>query len=219
MIIEGIITTENEDGTMHVSPIGPHVDRSLSEWKLKPFQSSHSFQNLVRSNRCVFHVVDDPLLMAMSVLGLCNSPGATSLDSTAFSIADSSGEPYAKVLQEVLSDVRSSLFDPDQGWLLPKAIRRYALKIQEWDLSESRALAICSVTKQQEIQPFWGWCRGAYSILELAILASRIHMTEKAIIESELAKHRIVIEKTGGLRERAAFALLQRRMTPNESPT
>ena len=68
MVIEGVLTTENSDGSMHVSPIGPHVNTELSTWTLKPFQSSKTFVNLRASSRAVFHVVDDPLLMAAAVL-------------------------------------------------------------------------------------------------------------------------------------------------------
>ena len=72
MVIEGILTTENADGSMHVSPIGPHVNHELSSWNLKPFQSSTTFANLRATSRAVFHIIDDPLLMAAAVLGLCN---------------------------------------------------------------------------------------------------------------------------------------------------
>ncbi|MCY2974233.1 MAG: DUF447 family protein [Planctomycetota bacterium] len=69
MILEAIITTENPDGTMHVSPMGPHVSDDLLQWTLKPFQTSKTFQNLYCTNRCVVHVVDDALLLARAVTG------------------------------------------------------------------------------------------------------------------------------------------------------
>ncbi len=72
MIIEGIVTTEGEDGSMHVSPMGPWVDPELTSWLLKPFQTSTTFRNLHRTGRCIFHVTDDSLLMARAVLGQAN---------------------------------------------------------------------------------------------------------------------------------------------------
>ena len=54
---------------MHMSPIGPHVNPELSSWILKPFQSSKTFANLQATSRAIFHIVDDPLLMAAAVIG------------------------------------------------------------------------------------------------------------------------------------------------------
>ena len=72
MILEGILTTESEDGTLHVAPMGPEVNEELTCWKLKPFQTSKSFRNLRRTNRGVLHVTDDSLLLAKAVLGQAN---------------------------------------------------------------------------------------------------------------------------------------------------
>ncbi len=68
-VLEAIVTTENEDGSQHVAPMGPLVSTSRAEWILKPFQTSTTFTNLRRSNRCVVNVTDDALLMAKAVLG------------------------------------------------------------------------------------------------------------------------------------------------------
>lgn len=89
MIIEGILTTESADGSMHIAPLGPWVDPELKEWTLKPFQTSNTFKNLHRSGRGVFHVVDDSLLMAMAVLGRANSWEATFDKSYGWTLSDS----------------------------------------------------------------------------------------------------------------------------------
>ncbi len=69
MILEAIITTENEDGSQHLSAIGPHVNASLTNWTLKPFNTSKTFANLRRANRCVVHTSDDVGLLVASVTG------------------------------------------------------------------------------------------------------------------------------------------------------
>ena len=69
MILEALITTENADGTPHLSAIGPHVDAALLRWELKPFNSSRTYANLRRTNRCVIHVTDDALMLAACVCG------------------------------------------------------------------------------------------------------------------------------------------------------
>ncbi len=200
MVIEGILTTENADGSMHVSPIGPHVNLELTSWTLKPFQSSTTFLNLRKSSRAVFHVVDDPLLMAVAVLGLCNP-----------------GEDPATVQDVLNADQISAVvvakFHLQIGWVLELSCRYFALSIDQWDVSAPRAIAGCSLGYHREIRPFWGWNRARHSILELAILASRVHMLERSVIDDELNRHKIIIEKTAGTREMAAWELLKKRLS------
>jgi len=180
MILEGILTTQSTDGGMHVSPIGPHVDRALASWVLKPFQSSQTFANLRSHSKAVFHVIDDGLLMVQSVLGRCNPPYAS---------------PAAQ-------------FHPDCGWVLQQACRAIPLSIQSWDLSKERATATCQAGNWIEQRPFWGWNRAAHSLLELAILISRRGMLPPETLASEWERHRIIIEKTAGDRELLALELI-----------
>ena len=191
MVIEGIITTENSDGTMHVAPIGPHVDPHLTDWTLKPFQSSTTFENLRSTSRGVFHIVDDSLLMAAAVLGLCNEPE---------------------------SEYRSELCDATHltnvGWILNRSCRAVGLAVNAWDFTAPRATASCIATHRETRSEFWGWNRARHSILELAILASRVHILDKKIVVEELERHRIIVEKTAGPREFAAWELLKKHLSP-----
>ena len=54
MILEGIVTTINADGTVNISPMGPIVDAALTRLELRPFQTSTTFQNLRRTGRACF---------------------------------------------------------------------------------------------------------------------------------------------------------------------
>ncbi len=200
MVIEGVLTTENSDGSMHVSPIGPHVNADLSSWTLKPFQSSTTFINLRASSRAVFHIVDDPLLMAASVLGLCNGrEKPTDLDL------------YLSV--DEINQLTASQFKSEIGWVLDLGCRYFALAVADWDISAPRAVAVCSLSKQENKRPFWGWNRARHSILELSILVSRVHMLERSVIEGELNRHQIIIEKTAGTREIVAWELLKKHLS------
>jgi hypothetical protein len=181
MVIEGIITTENEDGSMHVAPIGPHVNAELTEWTLKPFQTSHTYARLHATGHGVFHVVDDGLLMIEAVLGLANEPSA---------------RPQAT-------------YRPGCGWILADSVRALPLRVQHWDCSSERAIAQCSAGAWIEVRPFWGWNRARNSLLELAVLLSRRHMLDLGVIDEAVAQHRMIIEKTAGPREREAFHLIE----------
>lgn len=176
MILEGIVTTERADGTMHLAPMGPWVDEGLQTWTLKPFQTSESFANMHRSGRCIFHVVDDALLLAQAVLGL--------------------------------ADDRPSQLDSSRGYVLEDACHWYALKLEDWDLSQPRASVRGIVTAHQIHRAFWGWNRAKHAVLEAAILISRKHLLEPQVLDAEFERLKIVVEKTAGDREREAFALL-----------
>jgi hypothetical protein len=191
MVIEGIITTENPDGSPHLAPIGPHVDEALTRWELKPFQTSTTFSNLRRTNRGVFHVVDDALLMANAVLGRCR---------------------HAKELLPLSDSFRAS-FENEHGWVLVDACRVFGLEILRWDVSQPRANAECRLTLNRELRAFWGWNRAAHSVLELCILASRLHLLPHDEVQRERERHQIIIEKTAGQRERAAWELLNRHLS------
>jgi hypothetical protein len=69
MIIEGLVTCQSESGP-HVAALGPVVNEDLSEWTLRPFQSSRIFALLREHSTCVFHVTDDVLPIVQLVLGV-----------------------------------------------------------------------------------------------------------------------------------------------------
>jgi hypothetical protein len=57
---------------MHASPIGPWVDPSKDSWSFRPFQSSQTFANMHRSGRCVFHLIDDALLLVEALRSMAD---------------------------------------------------------------------------------------------------------------------------------------------------
>ncbi len=71
MIIEGLITSAGTAGSEHphVAALGPVVNPELTQWTLRPFQSSKIFGLLRANPRCVFHVIDDALPVVQLVLG------------------------------------------------------------------------------------------------------------------------------------------------------
>ena len=68
MIIEGLVTCQSDSGP-HVAALGPVVNEELTEWTLRPFQTSRAFALLRANPTCVFHVVDDVLPIVQLVLG------------------------------------------------------------------------------------------------------------------------------------------------------
>ena len=71
MILEGIVTTLNDDATLNIAPMGPRVDAgvALARFELRPYRSSTTYYNLKKRGEGVFHVTDDVLLLAQTAIG------------------------------------------------------------------------------------------------------------------------------------------------------
>lgn len=69
LILEGIVTTTNADGTVNISPMGPIVSKQIHQFVFRPFQTSTTYKNLKREGGGVFHVTDDVLLFAQAAVG------------------------------------------------------------------------------------------------------------------------------------------------------
>ena len=180
MILEGLLTTINEDGSPHLAPMGPVVDRELLSWQLRPFKSSTTFANLQRCGVCVFHVTDDVLLVVQAALNKLRD------------VANS--ENY--------------LPGPEGTWILGTACHWYRLSIERWDLSTDRAEAFAKVEQHGAIRPFWGWNRAKHAVLEATILATRVHLTGKQPILEAMVDLRLVMEKTAGDQEWQAWQMI-----------
>lgn len=68
LILEGIVTTLNEDGSPNISPMGPIVDPAFSQITLRPFKTSQTYANLRRTAEGVLHVTDDVELLARAAV-------------------------------------------------------------------------------------------------------------------------------------------------------
>ena len=74
MILEGIVTTQNADGTTNVSPMGPRMDGGFEHFVLRPYQTSTTYRNLKRHPYGVLHVTDDVELLAAAAIGQLTPP-------------------------------------------------------------------------------------------------------------------------------------------------
>ena len=180
MILEGVVTTINEDGTTHVSPMGPLVESvPFDRFLLRPFQTSMTYQNLRRLDEGVWHVTDDVELIARSAIGRLDRAPATT--------------PATCV----------------QGRILTAACRWYAFQVEQVDDREPRTTLRCRVVEAGRLRDFCGFCRAKHAVLEAAILATRTELLPAAKILGEYTKLELLVQKTGGPAERRAFQLLR----------
>ncbi|MGD9721196.1 MAG: DUF447 domain-containing protein [Pirellulales bacterium] len=185
MILEGIITTTNPDGSANISPMGPRVDESLRQFVLRPFTTSTTYRNLKRTGVGVFHVTDDVELLARAAVG---PPEPL---------------PALKAAQAV------------RGWILPEACRWYALRVRTLDDSQDRTEIVCDVVEQGWLRDFFGFNRGKHAVVEAAILATRVQLLDRDYILAEFDRLRVLVDKTGGPAEQRAFEFLQNHVTPH----
>ena len=70
MILEAIVTTLDDAGRVNIAPMGPQVEaEDFRRFVLKPYPTSHTYQNLKRHGEGVLHVTDDVLLLAKAAVG------------------------------------------------------------------------------------------------------------------------------------------------------
>lgn len=179
MILEGIVTTLNADGSVNISPMGPEVDDALAELVLKPYQTSTTYQNLKRTGQGVFHVTDDVEMIARTAVG---------------------------VLHEVPSLLECSAVE---GRILADACRWYAFRVTSLDDAQERTRIVCRVIDRGRLRDFFGFNRAKHAVLEAAILATRVDLLPHDKIRSELARLLEPVNKTGGPAEQRAFEFLQ----------
>ena len=179
MILEGIVTSQNAAGQINVAPMGPIVDASKDTLRLRPFQTSTTYQNLKTHPFGVFHVVDDVLLLAQSAIGqLAETP-----------------------------DTFAALTVPAR--VLRSSCRWYEFELTELDDSAERTRIEARVVHAGRLRDVFGFNRAKHAVLEAAILATRVHILPADQIRSQFEALRSPVEKTAGSDEAAAFALLE----------
>jgi len=185
MILEGLVTTTDAAGGMHLAAMGPTVDEAerrsgrIERLVLRPFPGSQTAANLLRSRAGVFHVSDDVLLLARVVAGAVGEPPPS--------------RPASVVAGRVLTD----------------ACRAWEFTIADADRSRERHELAARVVMEHAGRPFLGFHRAAHAVVEGAILATRVHLLGVAEVGRRFDDLRVLVEKTGGPREREAFALLE----------
>jgi len=179
VILEGILTTVDPDGSARLSPMGAIVDRELTAWQFRPFLSSHSYANLLRTREGIFHVVDDMELLARAAIGRLETP------------------PEFVEIPGV------------RGFVLADACRWYACEITAVHDRSPRASMECQITSRGHRRDFFGLNRAMHAIVEAAILATRVAFLDAQEIRERMQQLEPLVIKTGEERELRAFGFLR----------
>ncbi len=178
-IIEGILTTENVDGSVNVAPMGPKVEGEFASLLLRPFPGSKTYENLLRTKRGTFHVTDDVEMIAQAAVG-------------------------------DLKHAPEFLVAGDRGFhVLRNCCRWYQLEAVQIQTEGDRASLSCRVQKSGKVREFSGLNRAKNAILELAIIATRIHLLSSQEIDQAIETMQSWVEKTGAEAELRAWKFLK----------
>ncbi len=178
MILESIVTTINEDGSVNVSPMGPTVHGKLQNFELRPFDTSRTFANLKRTRSGVVHVTDDVGLIAQSAIGkLLPLPEFF---------------PAEKVTGQVIANT----------------CRWYEFEVEYIDENSVRTSINCKTLHTGRIRDFWGFNRAKHAVIEAAILATRLDFLPREEIQEQFQRLETIVLKTGSAQESKAFQLL-----------
>jgi hypothetical protein len=187
MILEGLVTTVDSDGSPHLAPMGPRVSPDFGRFIIRPFPTSHTYRNLLRDRQGVFHVTDNALLLAQAALGPVS--------------------PFPSV--------RSA--EKVNGFVLVDSCRHYEFIVRSIDDSGERAILDAEVIHSGRTRDFFGLNRAKHAIVEGAILATRLHIIPLNEVDREFKKLRVIVGKTGGLAEHQAMDLLEARLRQAEA--
>lgn len=180
MILEGLVTTLDERGVLNVAPMGPEVEEGSPRFVLRPFATSTTYRNLAATGQGVLHVTDDVLMLARAAIGRLE-------------VASLATRPAAVV----------------RGAILSGACRYREFRVIGLDDRRERVVIEAETVAEGRLRDFFGLNRAKHAVVEAAILATRTAWLPTAGILEDYARLAVLVEKTGGPAERAAFALLE----------
>lgn len=183
MILEGIVTTKNSAGEVNVAPMGPIVDEDMRSLLLRPFKTSTTYANLKNSPQGVLHVTDDVVLLAKTAIGR---------------------------LTEIPDLQPAQVVD---GSVLSHACRWYEFEVVDFDDSDDRTRLQANIVHTGRLRDFFGFNRAKHAVLEMAILATRLHILDHKYVAEEFLRLGEIVGKTAGPQEQIAHDLLQAHVT------
>lgn len=96
-----------------------------------------------------------------------------------------------------------------RGFVVTGACRFYEFVVRSMDESKERVQIEAEVVHRGTLREFFGLNRAKHAVVEAAILATRLHILPAEEVRADYRKLRVLVEKTGGPAEHAAFDFLQ----------
>jgi uncharacterized protein len=139
------------------------------------------------------------------------------LETTTFRNVKATGAAVVNLTDDVLLFAQSAIGSPTfptvpastvRGVVLEAACSWRELEVGAIDASPPRSRIEMRVRHRGVRRDFIGFNRARHAVLEAAILATRVHLLPPGQIRDELTRLQSLIDKTAGLREQEAWALV-----------
>jgi hypothetical protein len=96
------------------------------------------------------------------------------------------------------------------GQVLTDACRYHEFRVVEIDDRDERTTIVVDTVAQGRLRDFFGFNRAKHAVVEAAIMATRADWLPLDEMLADYRKLAVLVDKTGGPRERAALTLLHR---------
>jgi hypothetical protein len=183
MIIECLVTTQDDRGELNVAPMGPRFEDNFrwtdpmgGMFRLSPFEPSRTLTNLQVTCAGVLNFTDNVLLIAQMALK-----------------SETVQWPECRPTRKVC------------GQLLVDAARCWEFEVVSLSQVGPRWHCECRVVAVHEQRPMLAFNRAMHAVIEATILATRIGLLPAEQIKSQISALAPLIEKTGGPEQRAAW--------------
>jgi uncharacterized protein len=139
------------------------------------------------------------------------------LETTTFRNVSATGVAVVNLVDDVRIFARAAISNPEypvapavavRGVVLEAACSWRELTVRSIDGTPPRSRIETSIAHRGFRREFIGFNRARHAVLEAAIYATRVHMLDRALIEAELARLQVIVDKTAGPAEREAMASL-----------
>ena len=139
------------------------------------------------------------------------------LDTTTYRNVTASGAAVVNVIDDVRVFARAAIGNPSyptvpavavSGVVLADCCSWRELKVRSIDSTPPRSRVDMDVVHRGFRREFIGFNRARHAVLEAAIYATRLHLLDRAFVDSEFARLQVIVDKTAGPPELEAMALL-----------
>ena len=139
------------------------------------------------------------------------------LDTATYRNVVATGAAVVNLIDDVRVFARAAIANPPcstrpavavRGVVLADCCSWRELQVAAIDSTPPRSRIDTTVVHAGVQREFIGFNRARHAVLEAAIHATRLHLLERAFIESEFARLQVIVDKTAGPAEREAMALL-----------
>ena len=176
MIHEVIVTTVNEDKQVHIAPMGIKF-------------TDHANQTCIQIA---------PFKPSQTLENLLNTKKAT------INFIDDV-KVFAGIVTGKKKEWDLSSQSENEVAHLSNTNSYMNLKVLSVVEDELRPKIICNIHNTQNLRPFMGFNRAQFSVIELAVLSTRLGMIDDDKVKKEYEYLKIGIDKTGGEREKLAW--------------